>query len=60
MILGGNYWFVCEKPGGESPFIIGEWPLYLIGFEISGILLLGLFYIPMIILRNRDAEFIIR
>ena len=59
-ILGGNYWFICEKPGGESPFIIGDWPLYLIGFEISGILLLGLFYIPMIILRNRDANFAIR
>jgi|TARA_B100001996_G_scaffold64076_2_gene46157 hypothetical integral membrane protein (TIGR02206 family) len=59
-ILGGNYWFICEKPGGESPFIIGDWPLYLIGFEISGILLLGLFYIPMIILRNRDADFAIR
>ena len=59
-ILGGNYWFICEKPGGESPFIIGDWPLYLIGFEISGILLLGLFYIPMIILRNRDAGFAIR
>ena len=53
-ILNGNYWFICEKPGGESPFILGDWPLYLVGFEISGIILFGIFYIPMIILRNRE------
>ena len=58
-ILGGNYWFICEKPGGESPFIMGEWPLYIIGFQISGILLLGLFYIPMIILRKKAKQFAI-
>ena len=58
-ILGGNYWFICEKPGGESPFFMGEWPLYIIGFQISGILLLGLFYIPMIILRKKGKQFAI-
>ena len=58
-ILGGNYWFICEKPGGESPFIIGDWPLYLIGFEIAGIVLFGLLYIPMIILRKKDINFAI-
>tara|TARA_A100000164_G_C21675907_1_gene661930 strand:+ start:106 stop:807 length:702 start_codon:yes stop_codon:yes gene_type:complete len=58
-ILGGNYWFICEKPGGESPFIMGEWPLYIISFQISGILLLGLFYIPMIILRKKGKQFAI-
>ena len=58
-ILGGNYWFICEKPGGESPFSMGEWPLYIIGFQISGILLLGLFYIPMIILRKKGKQFAI-
>jgi hypothetical integral membrane protein (TIGR02206 family) len=58
-ILAGNYWFICEKPGGESPFIIGDWPLYLIGFEIAGIVLFGLLYIPMIILRKKDINFAI-
>ena len=58
-ILGGNYWFICEKPSGESPFIIGDWPLYLIGFEIAGIVLFGLLYIPMIILRKKDMNFAI-
>ena len=27
---------------------------HLVGFEISGIILFGIFYIPMIILRNRE------
>ena len=59
-VLGGNYWFICQKPGGESPFIIGEWPLYFIGFEMFGILVLGLFYIPMIILRRKRVQFAVR
>ena len=59
-VLGGNYWFICEKPGGESLFIIGEWPLYFIGFEMFGILVLGLFYIPMIILRKKGVQFAVR
>ena len=59
-VLGGNYWFICEKPGGESLFIIGEWPLYFIGFEMFGILVLGLFYIPMIILRKKGVKFAVR
>ena len=59
-VLGGNYWFICQKPGGESPFIIGEWPLYFIGFEMFGILVLGLFYIPMIILRRKGVQFAVR
>ena len=59
-VLGGNYWFICEKPGGESLFIIGEWPLYFIGFEMFGILVLGLFYILMIILRKKGVKFAVR
>lgn len=59
-VLGGNYWFICQKRGGESLFIIGEWPLYFIGFEMFGILVLGLFYIPMIILRKKGVQFAVR
>ena len=59
-VLGGNYWFICQKPSGESPFIIGEWPLYFIGFEMFGIIVLGLFYIPMIILRRKGVQFAVR
>ena len=59
-VLGGNYWFICQKPGGESPFVIGEWLLYFIGFDMFGILVLGLFYIPMIILRRKRVQFAVR
>ena len=59
-VLGGNYWFICKKPGVESPFVIGEWLLYFIGFDMFGILVLGLFYIPMIILRRKRVQFAVR
>jgi uncharacterized membrane protein YwaF len=59
-VLGSNYWFICQKFGCESPFIIGEWPFYFIGFEMFGILVLGLFYIPMIILRKKGVQFAVR
>ena len=59
-VLGGNYWFICQKFSNESSFIIGELPLYFIGFEMFGILVLGLFYIPMIILRKKGVQFAVR
>ncbi len=33
---GANYWFICEKPSGDSPFLIGEWPYYLFTFQLAG------------------------
>ena len=59
-VLGGNYWFICQKLSNERSFIIGELPLYFIGFEMFGILVLGLFYIPMIILRKKGVQFAVR
>jgi len=44
---GANYWFICAKPGGDNPFLIGEWPYYLITFELVGFALMGLIYLPM-------------
>ena len=35
-IGGANYWFICEKPNGENPALIGEWPYYLITFQLAG------------------------
>lgn len=46
-LMDANYWFICEKPGGESPFLIGDWPLYILAFEIFGLLIMALIYLPM-------------
>ena len=32
-----NYFFLCEKPGGPSPFLMGEWPIYVIFLIFFGI-----------------------
>lgn len=32
-----NYFFLCEKPGGPSPFLMGEWPIYIIFLIFFGI-----------------------
>ncbi|MBC8345565.1 MAG: TIGR02206 family membrane protein [Candidatus Marinimicrobia bacterium] len=55
---GANYWFLCNKPGGDSPFLIGEWPYYLIVIQLAGILIMGLIYMPMwfVVHRSEKAE----
>lgn len=34
LILGANYMFLCVKPRVDNPLLFGEWPLYLLGFEL--------------------------
>ncbi len=43
-ILNSNYMFLCQKPLANNPLIIGEWPWYILGFEIAGIIHILLFY----------------
>ena len=43
-IVGGNYMYLAEPPQVNNPFIIGEWPYYVIWFEVFVILLLVLLY----------------
>lgn len=47
LALGSNYFFICRRPGGESPFLIGEWPWYLLWFEAFAFLFFFLIYLPM-------------
>jgi hypothetical integral membrane protein (TIGR02206 family) len=35
--ISSNYFFLCEKPGGFSPFLVGEWPVYVIFLIFFGI-----------------------
>ena len=51
-----NYWFVCRKPGGDNPFLIGEWPYYLYTFVTAGFILMFIVYIPMWIIVNRNEK----
>ncbi len=53
---GANYWFICEKPSGDSPFLIGEWPYYLFTFQLAGILFMSLIYLPMWFTVNRNKQ----
>ena len=43
-IIGGNYMYLAEPPQVNNPLIIGEWPYYVIWFEVFVILLLLLLY----------------
>ena len=53
---GANYWFICEKPSGENPALVGEWPYYLFTFQLAGILFMMLIYLPMWIAVNRNLS----
>jgi len=44
---GANYMFLSQKPVAENPFIVGEWPTYILGFVVAGALhyaLLSVFF----------------
>ena len=45
-LVNGNYWYLCTKPLVNSPFLIGEWPFYLIGIQIAGMIMMGIIYLP--------------
>jgi hypothetical integral membrane protein (TIGR02206 family) len=43
--IGANYMYLVAKPVVENPFVIGDWPWYILGFELAGILHFGLVYV---------------
>ena len=52
--------FVCRKPGGDSPFLIGEWPYYLYTFVSAAFVLMFVIYIPMWIIADRAEKKLIK
>jgi uncharacterized membrane protein YwaF len=36
--------FIAQKPDAQNPFIIGEWPWYIIGLEFAVLLHFAAFY----------------
>lgn len=45
-ILDSNYMYINAPPKVENPFIIGEFPFHLIGFELAGLLHFWLLSVP--------------
>lgn len=45
-LLGANYMYLAIKPEVNNPFLIGEWPYYIIGLEVATLLHAFLVYIP--------------
>lgn len=41
---GVNYFFLANKPAAQSPFIIGDWPWHILGFQIFGLIQFYLIY----------------
>jgi uncharacterized membrane protein YwaF len=37
-LINANYMYLRIKPEVNNPLLIGNWPWYIIGFEIAGIL----------------------
>jgi len=44
--LDANYMYLAVKPNVENPFLIGDWPFYIIGLELATLLHAFLVYIP--------------
>ena len=45
-LLGSNYMYLAIKPNVENPFLIGDWPYYIIGLELAVVLHAILVYLP--------------
>jgi len=45
-VLESNYMYLAIKPNVENPFLIGDWPFYIIGLELAVVLHAILVYLP--------------
>lgn len=44
--LGANYMYLAVKPNVENPFLIGDWPYYIVGLELATLLHAYIVYLP--------------
>ena len=54
-LIDANYMYLCQKPIVNNPFVIGEWPWYILGLQFAGLFHFILLYLPFGIKRHRDA-----
>tara|TARA_B100001029_G_scaffold178749_1_gene186225 strand:+ start:138 stop:827 length:690 start_codon:yes stop_codon:yes gene_type:complete len=45
--INANYMYLCIKPIANNPFLIGEWPWYIIGIEFAALIHFFIIYIPV-------------
>ena len=45
-LLSANYMYLAVKPVVNNPFLIGDWPYYVIGLELATLLHAFIVYIP--------------
>ena len=45
-LLGANYMYLAIKPNVDNPFLVGDWPYYIIGLELATLLHAYLVYLP--------------
>lgn len=53
--IGSNYMFLSEKPIAQNPFLIGEWPYYILILEAVGLLHFWAFYLPFAKKNKQEA-----
>lgn len=45
-MVGANYMYLSQKPAANNPFVIGEWPYYIIVLELVALMHFWVFYLP--------------
>ena len=56
ILLKSNYFYLCQKPPVNNPFIMGEWPYYLLYAEFFAIIILSAINIPMLLLNRIEKK----
>lgn len=51
-----NYMYLSHKPEVENPFVIGEWPYYILILEFVALLHFIVFYLPFYYLNKRKES----
>jgi hypothetical integral membrane protein (TIGR02206 family) len=53
-LIHANYMYLVTKPSVDNPFVFGEWPWYILGFELAGILH---FFIVYLVFQKKKFSF---
>jgi hypothetical integral membrane protein (TIGR02206 family) len=54
-LIDANYMYLCQRPIVENPFVIGEWPWYILGLEAAGLLHFIIVYLPFGLKYRREV-----